>query len=88
MLITSNTSVEIPTRPGRSYQISGLGTYGGATVTLQTFQDGAWRDVPSAAWGGSFAQVWTNGGGTSARLAVSSSSGTTSISCCLAETPE
>jgi hypothetical protein len=87
MIITTNTNVEIPTLPGREYQVSGLGTWDGATVTLQTFADGAWRAVPDGTYSADFGAVYTNGAGTELRLAVTNAGDETALSVTLTELP-
>lgn len=87
MIVATNTSIEIPTAPGRDYQISGIGTWGGATVTLYTYSDDAWRAVPSGAWTADFEIVRTNGDGTQMRLTVTGA-GSTSLALNLTEVPK
>jgi len=86
-LLTTNTSLEIPTMPGKDYQVSGLGTWNGATVTLYTYSDDAWRAVPSGSWTADFEIVRTNGDGTALRLTITSAGGSTSLALNLTECP-
>lgn len=88
MIVTSDTNIELPTLPGRDYQAAGIGTFGGATVALQTYVDGEWRAVPDGSWTASFEIVRTNGDGSALRLVTTSTSGTTSISLNLTEIPQ
>lgn len=88
MIFTANGNLEIPTAPGREYQASGLGTWNGATVTLQTYVDDAWRDVPDASWTADFEIVRTNGDGSACRLVVTSAGASTSLSLNLTELPQ
>lgn len=85
MLLTTNTALTIPTLPGRLYQCSGLGTWGGATVTLQSYVDGAYRPLPNGTFTEDFEIVRVNNGGTELRAAVTGASGTTSLSITLSE---
>ena len=85
IVVTSNTNVTIPTLRGYTYKAAGLGTWGGATVTLQTYVDSTWTNIPNAAYTADFEMVRTNAGGREMRAVVTGSSGTTSISVSLAE---
>jgi hypothetical protein len=87
MIVTTNTTHEIPTRPGRDYQCSGLGNWDGAEVVLQTFVDAAWRDIADGSYTGDYGIVWTNGQGTALRASVSGVGGGTAISITFAEVP-
>jgi hypothetical protein len=85
MLLTTNTPLTIPTLPGRLYQCSGLGTWGGATVTLQSYVDGAYRPLPQGSFTEDFEIVRVNNGGTELRAAVTGATATTAISVTLSE---
>lgn len=86
MLVTTNTSVTIPTSPGRSYQCAGLGTWGGATITLESFVDGAWRAVPDGTFTANFEIVRVNNAGTEMRAVSTGTTGPTALSVSLTET--
>ena len=88
MLASSNIFLESPTLPGRDYQAAALGTWGGATVTLLTYADGAWRAVPDGVYTADFEIVRTNGPGSAARLAVTNSTGATSLALAITELPQ
>jgi hypothetical protein len=88
MIATTNSSIDFPTKPGMDYQISGIGTWNGATVTLYTYSDDAWRAVPSGAWTADFEIVRTNGDGTQARLTITSAGGSTSLALNCTEVPK
>lgn len=88
MIITTDTNLEIPTLPGRAYQAAGLGTWDGATVTLQTYVDGAWRAVPDGAFTADFEIVRDNGPGTALRLVSTDTDTNTSLSLSLTELPQ
>lgn len=87
MIATADTTIEIPTIPGQEIHASALGTFGGATVTLQTYVDGAYYAVPDGVFTAAFEVVRTNGKGTLSRLVVTGSTGTTSLSLNLASIP-
>lgn len=88
MIVTTNTNIELPTLPGRDYHAAGIGTFDGATVTLETYVDGAWRAVPDGSWTTSFEIVRTNGDGTAMRLVTTSAGAATSLSLNLTELPQ
>lgn len=88
MILTANGNLDIPVSAGCDIQLSGLGTWNGATVTLYTYVDEAWRAVPDGAFTADFTKVWTNGDGSSARLALTSAGGSTSLSVNLTEIPK
>lgn len=85
MIATTNTSTTIPTSPGRLYQAAGIGTYDGATVTMDTYVDGDWYPVPDGQWTESFEVVRANGDGTQLRLTITGAGASTSISLNLTE---
>lgn len=86
MLLTTTTpTATIPTLPGRLYQCSGLGTWGGATLTLQSYVDGAYRPLPQGTFTEDFEIVRVNNGGTELRAVLTGATGTSSISVTLSE---
>jgi hypothetical protein len=80
MLATTNSTYEVPALHGRDSQISALGTWDGATVTLEAYQDGAWRPVPNGAYTDDFEIVRTNGPATRLRLVVTDADTSTALS--------
>ncbi len=80
MIATTNTTLEAPALDGRDYQVSALGTWNGATVTLQAYQDGEWRPVPDGAFTADFEVVRTNGPARLLRLVVTNAGGSTNLS--------
>lgn len=87
MILDSDTSLAIPTLPGEETYISALGTWDGATVTVETYVDGAWRAVPDGEFTADFEIVRTNGPGTQLRAVVSSAGGSTSLAVNLTNLP-
>jgi len=87
MILTSAGNVTISTIPGRDYHASGLGTWNGATVVLQTLLDGAWHTVPDGSWTEDFEIVRTNGAGGKCRLVLSGEGASTSLSLNLIQLP-
>jgi hypothetical protein len=85
VLVTTDQNVTIPTLPGYKYQANATGTWGGATVTLQHFVDGAWRDIPGGVHSGNFATNHIAPPGRTMRAVVSGTSGSTSLSVTLTE---
>ncbi len=87
MLATTNTTLDIPTTPGGFYNASALGVFDGATVTLKTFCDDDWRDVPGGTWTEPFSVLVNNGKGTEARLVLTGAAAATEIALNLTEAP-
>lgn len=88
MIATEDTDIlTSPALPGRDYQVSGLGTWDGATVTLQAFVDGEWRDIPDGAWTADFEIVRTNNAAAEIRLVPSETGSGTSLSLTISEVP-
>lgn len=87
ILTASNATVTIPTLPGEETYISALGTWNGATVTVQSYVDGAWRAVPDGAFTADFEIVRTNGPGTQLRALLTSAGGSTSLAVNLTNLP-
>lgn len=87
VLVTSDTSVTVPTLPGYSYHCSAVGNWGGATVILQTNVDGGWRALPGNAMTDDFEVVHV-ASAREMRALVSGSSGSTSLSLAWAEIRE
>lgn len=85
MLATTDTNLQIPTTPGGFYNASALGEFAGATVTLQTFCDDDWRDVPGGTWTEPFSVLVSNGPGTEARLVLTGAGAATEIALNLTE---
>jgi hypothetical protein len=80
IITTPDTNIETPSLPGREYQFSALGTWGGATAVIEAFQDGDWRAVPDGSFTANFEVIRVNGPATSLRIKVTGTSGTTSLS--------
>lgn len=78
---------EIPTLPGEETHAAGLGTFAGATVTLETFVDGEWHAVPDGEFEEPFEIVRVNGPGTHLRLSVSDVGAETDLSVTLTSLP-
>jgi hypothetical protein len=87
MLITENDTLEIPTLPGEETHIAAIGTWDGATATLESYVDGGWRAVPDVAFTADFEIVRTNGPGTQLRLVIASAGASTSLSANLTNLP-
>lgn len=90
MLITTeigDTEVECPVVPGEETHISALGTFDGATVTIQALVDGQWFDVPDGEFTAAFEIVRVNGDSTRIRAAVSDVGAATSIAVNLTSLP-
>lgn len=84
---TGDTNVECPVIPGEETHISALGTFDGATVTIQALVDGEWFDVPDGAFTEAFEIVRVNGDSTRIRAAVTDVGSSTSIAVNLTSLP-
>jgi len=88
MLLTeSATAVTIPTLPGEETYISALGTWDGATITVESYVDGAWRAVPDGEFTADFEIVRTNGPGTQLRAVLSDAGASTELAVNLTNLP-
>lgn len=84
---TGDTNVECPVIPGEETHISALGTFGGATVTVQALVDGDWRDVPDGSFSAAFEIVRVNGDSSRIRAAVTGVTSTTDLAVNLTSLP-
>ena len=87
IVVTSDTSVNVPTLPGYSYKLQVLGTWGGATVTLQAYVGDSWRALPNGAHTANFEGVQL-AASREMRALVTGASGSTSLSITWAEVRE
>ena len=87
VVVTSDTSINVPTLPGYSYQCQALGTWGGATVTLQAYVGDTWRALPGGVYTSDFEAV-NLASSREMRAVVSGASGATSLTVTWAEVRE
>jgi hypothetical protein len=80
-------ALAIPVLPGEETYAAVLGIWDGATATLATFVDGAWRTVQDGTFTADFEVVRVNGAGSQLRLTISDVGDTTNLSVNLVSLP-